>query len=341
MTLAQEAAPIQGTLGEIGGSLLPIPGPEGIASVTGMGTALLGRGVKAASKAAKVGAEDAALKQIRPTGKQYEKIRKVRPDLGRKMLDEGIIGPAASKEGIRERVVGKISEIGDELDAVYKQADEKTGGKTVNVEDMKTALTKKRNAYAEIHTDEDKVALLDKEIAALDQYKKKYGDDKIPASIVRRIKAAHQEKAYGKTQLPVDPGVYKDLARIYQEQMVKDVSGLADDTEQFSTLNTRLGDMLSVNGILSGKAPSTISPAELGIGLVGTAVHPGAIATTVAAPIVRERGYSAAARGLDFVSKALEKGAPPEKVQKIVDKYGDTVMARILINRLAEKGDEE
>ena len=50
MTLAQEAAPIQGTLGEIGGSLLPIPGPEGIASVTGMGTALLGRGAQAAKR---------------------------------------------------------------------------------------------------------------------------------------------------------------------------------------------------------------------------------------------------------------------------------------------------
>jgi len=341
MTSAQEAAPIEGALGEIGGSLLPIPGPEGIASITGMGTALLGKGAKAASQAAETGAESAALKQIRPSGKQYEKIRKVRPDLGRKMLDEGIIGPASSKEGIRERVVGKISEIGDELDKVYKQADEKTGGKTINVEDIKADLVKKRNAYAEIHTDEDKVALLDKEINALDQYKNKYGDDKIPASIVRRIKAAHQEKAYGKTQLPVDPGVYKDLAKIYQAQMVKDVSGLAEDTEQFATLNTRLGDMLSVNGILSGKAPSTISPAELGIGLVGTTVHPGALATTIAAPIIRERGYSAAARGLDYASKALEKGVAPEKVQKIIDKYGDSVIARLLLARAAEKGDEE
>lgn len=345
------------------GSAIPLPTGAGAGVSKAVGKA--GEVLESGAGVLEKGARGAAVGSLKATGKQLEKINRTNPEIGKFLLDEGLVKAGQNTDDIRVGVIQARKLADDRLNTTYTNIDNMTQGNTVAVNDIVAQIEATKQGLSRAHTNDALREALDKEVEMLTS---RYPNGFLTAREAQEIKTAYGQTGWGQSTLPGARSAQLDrkLSRFYKDALDSAVDkadpslGAALREENRKSSNLRLAE-----AILSGKKVPDISMAESAIGVAGAFAHPMGAAVPVVSKQVRTRGSAtgaaigrAGAETLEGASDALKSLAsdPMTKdvvdaavravglpmIERVVGSYGaDDPRTKALLTRLAAQGEQQ
>lgn len=300
-------------------------------------------------------AGDKAVEALNPNLSQMERLEATKDptQVGRRLLDEGVVTPFASKADMAGRLENKLQSAGQDIGGRLKGLDELTSklpnaeDYRVNPEDVADNVQRLvRDPASKMVAYKSSIPALDGEISNLRQAGTdgpwSLADANKQKSAYDDLLRWHQEQSVGKEQLK---GVRNEL-RDAVDSKVEQAAGAtgAFDPAEWQASKQRYGDLAEASGIANKaaareKVNNDIGPTSWLLGAGGLAA--GAMHSPVTAGLTlgamgarevsRRYGNQIAAVGYNNMAKLLEKS--PQSLGKFADvltnaaKQGNTALA--------------
>lgn len=323
---ATSKAPLYGQIGEIGtGAALPLPGGEAV----GMAAKQIARespvlqGISKAteevgSKLENVGgklrksAERGAVGLAKPSAKQLDKLNKSNPELGRRLIDEGMITTTGLD---KDKLENALKASHEQLNNLYTQAQEATQGQFLPRDVIISSLEKRKEALSNT-TSLGRAARkeLDEHINELKQLGAE-GVDFLSPREVQENKSLFQKVAYGVDRSPeaktasglAKAKAAKDTADVYKELLDEKMTNLLGD--DFLKVNKDSSDYIAAKNIIKSKKDPEIftSSDYLGGVISAGAVGPGGMAAPIITKTARTALPPAVVKTQESLGKLAEK----------------------------------
>jgi hypothetical protein len=312
---------------------------------------------KVAKKVGDWASDRAALKAFQaahPTLADYKEIPKEQAiKIGRRLLDEKVVGPLSSAQNIAEKLEPLRKEAGAEIGGIYDQLDTKLYPDDLPAESVVSDLRDNATAHYSTAADRDMRALLESEADALYA---RYGSGTNGDALNQFVKDAKASRLAANGDMPKKPKFgFKDLAQEksanykkgYETQdfqptrravayrklghdLGEQIQGFANDVdpalaEQLSKANARYSEIAPADDIAMSAAARAQKEKSLGftdmLALIAgtTAGGPGTgAAAAVANHVVSKRGNAFSAVTLNNLAKYAQAGGVSGMVAKAI-----------------------